>query len=120
MRLFVSSRILLRWHADLARWRWAYPRRTPGRPRMPQALRALALKMARDNPARGYRRIHGELAGVAAKVSALLPVPDGLPRPNDTGTSHFRLALRYALRVWPPGSTAGWVRPGGGTHSVTR
>lgn len=31
-RLIVSSRTLLRWHADLV-WRWwAYPRRTPGLP----------------------------------------------------------------------------------------
>lgn len=35
---------------------WAYPRRTPGRPRPAQARRALVLEMARDNPGRGYRR----------------------------------------------------------------
>ena len=33
LRLIVSPRTLLRWHADLVRRRWAYPRRTPGRPR---------------------------------------------------------------------------------------
>jgi putative transposase len=33
LRLIVSPRTLLRWHADLVRWRWAYPRRSPGRPR---------------------------------------------------------------------------------------
>ena len=47
---------LLRWHAALVRRRWAYPRRTPGRPRTAQAIRALVLEMARDNPALGYRR----------------------------------------------------------------
>ena len=47
---------LLRWHAALVRRRWAYPRRTPGRPRTAQAIRALVLEMARDNPAWGYRR----------------------------------------------------------------
>jgi len=36
MRLIISPWTLLRWHADLVR-RWAYPRRTPGRPRTAQA-----------------------------------------------------------------------------------
>jgi putative transposase len=55
---------MLRWHADLIRRRWAYPRRTPGRPRTPPAIRTLVLEMARDNPGWGYRRIHGELTGL--------------------------------------------------------
>jgi putative transposase len=57
LRLIISPRTLLRWHADLARRRWAYPRRTPGRPRTASAIRALVLEMARDNPGWGYRRI---------------------------------------------------------------
>ncbi len=64
LRLIISPRTLLRWHADLVRRRWAYPRRTPGRPRTAAAIRALALEMARDNPGWGYRRIHGELTGL--------------------------------------------------------
>ena len=64
LRLIVSPRTLLRWHADLLRRRWAYPRRTPGRPRTAQAIRALVLEMAHDNPGWGYRRIHGELTGL--------------------------------------------------------
>jgi putative transposase len=55
LRLIISPRTLLRWHADLVRRRWAYPRHTPGRPRTAQAIRALALEMARDNPSWGYR-----------------------------------------------------------------
>ena len=69
LRLLVSPRTLLRWHVNLVRQRWAYPRRTPGRPRTPQVLRALVLEMARDNPAWGYRRIHGELTGLGYKVA---------------------------------------------------
>jgi hypothetical protein len=45
--MIVSPRTLLRWHADLVRRRWAYRHRTPGRPRTVQAIRALALEMAR-------------------------------------------------------------------------
>jgi len=69
LRLIVSPRTLLRWHADLVRRRWAYPRRVPGRPRTAQAIRALVLEMARDNPAWGYRRIHGELTGLGYKLA---------------------------------------------------
>jgi putative transposase len=64
LRLIISPRTMLRWHADLIRRRWAYPRRTPGRPRTPPAVRTLVLEMARDNPGWGYRRIHGELTGL--------------------------------------------------------
>jgi putative transposase len=54
LRLIVSLRTLLRWHADLVRRKWAYPRRRPGRPRTGQSVRALVLEMARDNPGWGY------------------------------------------------------------------
>ena len=69
LRLIISPRTLLRWHADLVRRRWAYPRRAPGRPRTAQAIRALVLEMARDNPGWGYRRIHGELTGLGYKLA---------------------------------------------------
>ena len=52
LRLIVSPRTLLRWHAGLVRRHWAYPRRAPGRPGTAPAVRALVLEMARDNP--GY------------------------------------------------------------------
>jgi putative transposase len=52
VRLIISPRTLLRWHARLVRRHWTCPRRSPGRPRAAQAVRALVLEMARDNP--GY------------------------------------------------------------------
>jgi putative transposase len=69
LRLIVSPRTLLRWHADLVRRRWACPRRRQGRPRTAQARRALVLEMARDNPSWGYRRIHGEPTGLGHPVA---------------------------------------------------
>jgi putative transposase len=64
LRLIVSPRTVLRWHADLVRRHWTFPRRAPGRPRTGRSVHALVLEMARDNPSWGYRRIHGELLGL--------------------------------------------------------
>ena len=69
LRLMISPRTVLRWHADLVRWRWTCPRRAPGRPGTAPAVRALILEMARDNPGWGYRRIHGELTGLGHQVA---------------------------------------------------
>ena len=49
----VSPRTLLRWHAQLVARRWTYPRRQPGRPPIAQPMRALVLRMARENPTWG-------------------------------------------------------------------
>jgi hypothetical protein len=46
----VSPRTLLRWHAKLVARRWTYPRRQPGRPPVAQPVRALVLRIARENP----------------------------------------------------------------------
>jgi putative transposase len=69
LRLIISSRTLRRRHASLVRRRWTYLRQAPGRPRTAQVIRALVLEMARDNPGRGYRRIHGELTGLGHKLA---------------------------------------------------
>jgi putative transposase len=55
-RFFVRPDTLLRWHQDLVRRRWSYPHRR-GRPCVALELRDLVLRLARENPSWGYRRI---------------------------------------------------------------
>jgi transposase InsO family protein len=86
----VSPRTLLRWHAQLVAHRWTYPRRQPGRPPIAQSIRALVLRMARENPRWGYRRIHGELVGLGHPIAAstvwtILKAADIDPAPRRSG-----------------------------------
>src|SRR6266508_3417918 len=63
VRLLVRPETVLRWHRDLiARHhaRVSRPNRA-GRPPTVRSIRALVLRLARENSGWGYRRIHGEL-----------------------------------------------------------
>jgi transposase len=72
LRLLVTPDTILRWHRDIARRRWAARSRRgkAGRPATRRNVRALVLRLARENPGWGYRRIHGELAGLGVKIAA--------------------------------------------------
>ncbi|MFF4828066.1 integrase core domain-containing protein [Streptomyces sp. NPDC001312] len=70
--LLVRPDTILRWHRDLLKRRHAAhcaPRRR-GRPPTVRSIRALVLRLARENSSWGYRRIHGELATLGVKVAA--------------------------------------------------
>jgi putative transposase len=72
LRLLVTPETILRWHRDIVRRRWA-ARSAPGkagRPATPRNIKALVRRLARENPDWGYRRIHGEMAGLGVNVAA--------------------------------------------------
>ncbi len=72
LRLLVTPDTIVRWHRDIIRRRWAArsAHGGSGRPATRRNIQALIRQLARENPEWGYRRIHGELAGLGVKVAA--------------------------------------------------
>jgi putative transposase len=72
LRLLVRPDTVLRWHRNLIARRHAAASRPkrPGRPRTLRSIRVLVLRLARENPSWGYRRLHGELLVLGVKVAA--------------------------------------------------
>jgi putative transposase len=71
MRLIVTPGTILRWQRDIVRRRWARRSRRgrSGRPATHRRVRSVVLRLARENESWGYRRIHGELAGLGITVA---------------------------------------------------
>ena len=67
--LLVTPATLLRWHRTLDAWNWRYPRRRPGRPPVHATIRALVLRLAKENPGWGHRRVQGELVGLGYQTA---------------------------------------------------
>ncbi|MFV2104736.1 integrase core domain-containing protein [Micromonospora sp. LOL_024] len=87
---FVTPATLLRWHHNLIARRWTYPRRRRGRPPITAEVRQLVLRLARDNPTWGCRRIQGEMIGLgyrlaASTIWAILNTTGAGPAPRRAG-----------------------------------
>jgi transposase len=91
--LLVTPQTLLRWHRALVRRKWRQPAARRGRPPPPAEVRELVLRLARENPRWGHRRVCGELAKLGFDVSP---------------TSIRRLLARAGLEPAPRRSGPSW------------
>jgi putative transposase len=102
----VRPETLLRWHRELVRKKWTF-RRTgqPGRPPIEPDLRALIVRLGRENPRWGYQRIRGELLKLGIRVSATtvrtILLRSGLnPAPRRTGPTWTEFLRSQAAGIW--------------------
>jgi transposase len=94
----VRPETLLCWHRRLIARRWTYESAGPGRPPLAPELRELVLRLARENPSWGYKRIVGELqqlgVGVSATTVRKLLKAAGLPPAPERDRLSWRSLLR--------------------------
>jgi transposase len=89
----VTPDTILRWHRRLVTRKWTQAQPRGGRRPLADHLVTLILRLARENPRWGYRRIQGELKKLGIRVAA---------------TSIRTVLLRNGLRPAPRRASVAW------------
>ena len=101
----VTPGSLLAWHRRLITRKWTYPSQT-GRPRTSPEIRDLVLRLAQENPAWGYRRVHGELRRLGHQVSEATVRRILRSRCRQQAARHLDTSWRAFLRAQADGLLA--------------
>ncbi len=98
--LIFKPETVLGWHRELVRRKWTFKQsRQPGRPRTDPDIEALIVRLARENPRMGYRKIEGELLKLGydvgkTTIKEILP-RHGIPPVPERGRSSWRAFLKH-------------------------
>src|SRR5438128_9343892 len=100
----VTPATVLRWHRELVARSWTFPHRRSGRPATAVEIRGLVVRLARENPGWGYRRIQGELVGLGIKLAAstvwaILKEAEIEPAPSRLETSWAEFLRQQAASI---------------------
>jgi len=101
----VTPATLLDWHRRLTARKYdTTTRRRPGRPPTVRSIAPLAVRLAKENPLWGYRRVHGELAKLGIKVAAsavseILRAAGIDPAPRRTGPTWRQFLTAQAAGI---------------------
>ena len=103
--LAVTPATLLAWHRKLVARKWDYSARCGrGRPLTAAAIRQLVVRMARENPSWGHRRIQGELVRLGHHIASstvwrILHAAGIGPAPRRAGPSWTQFLSQQAKAI---------------------